>query len=303
MDFNVEWIMSEFELHQDDRFGFYSVKPLPSKEELAAFYEQLYYQRDTGQYSKQYSAEEVEYFQIECQVLKHLYTVTFPDSDRREFLDVGCGEGYQADYFFQNGWQVTCVDYSDFGLTTHHPHLVPYLIKGEFEAVVSDLVPQKGQFSVVLLKNILEHVIDPSKAIQQLKRIMDDQTLLCIDVPNDYSSFQAYLLDQGFTENTWFGPPQHLHYFQFNSLRAFLEAHGLVVVSAQAEFAIEQFLVNEHSNYAKYRELGAAAHLSRCRISNFLLRVGVEKFVRLREAYADLEFGRGISMVVRLNSQ
>lgn len=299
----VEWNMSEFELHQDERFGFYSVRPLPTRQELAAFYEQLYYQSDTGPYSKRYSTEEVEYFQIECQVLKYLYLSTFPNSDRRVFLDVGCGEGYQANFFHEHNWQVTCVDYSDFGLKTHHPHLTPNLIKGEFESVVAELVEQQSRFSVILLKNILEHVIDPSIAIEQLKTLMDDQTMLCIDVPNDYSPFQAYLLEQGFTENTWFGPPQHLHYFQFDSLRAFLEAHGLSVVSAQAEFAIEQFLVNEHSNYAKNRELGAETHLSRCRISNFLLRQGVEKFIKLREAYADLEFGRGISMVVKLSSQ
>lgn len=295
--------MSEFELHQDERFGFYSVRPLPTPGELATFYEQLYYQSDTGQYSKEYSAEEVEYFQIECHVLKYLYATTFPKSQRRAFLDVGCGEGYQADFFHKNDWQVTCVDYSEFGLKTHHPHLMPYLVKGEFESVVSSLAAKQSRFSVVLLKNILEHVIDPSAAIEQLKTIMDEQTLLCIDVPNDYSRFQSYLLEQGFTEDTWFGPPQHLHYFQFDTLKNFLEAHELTVVSSQAEFAIEQFLVNGHSNYAANRELGAEAHRSRCRISNFLLGEGVEKYVRLREAFAELAFGRGISMIVKLSSQ
>ncbi len=294
--------MSNFELHQDERFGFYSVRPLPTQAELAAFYEQLYYQNDTGQYSKQYSPEEVEYFQIECQVLEHLFAKTFPDSSRKSFLDVGCGEGYQANFFYQNDWQVTCVDYSDFGLEMHHPHLKPFMLQGDFESIVSKLVADNERFSIVLLKNILEHVIDPAKSIEQLKMIMDEETLLCIDVPNDYSSFQAYLLENEVTENTWYCPPQHLHYFQFASLRSFLESHGLTIVSAQAEFAIEQFLLNGHSNYAKDRDLGREAHLARCRISNFLLRSGIEEFVRLREAYANLSFGRGISMVVKLSS-
>ncbi len=292
-----------FELHRNEQFGFFSVTPLPSKQELAEFYEQLYYQGNTGQYNRTYSKEEHDYFQIECHILEYLYERTFVDSKRRSFLDVGCGEGFQADFFFQKDWQVTCVDYSDFGLGSHHPHLVASLIKGEFESAIEKLASSGERYSVILLKNILEHAIDPSVSIELLKTVMDSETLLCIDVPNDYSKFHQYLLDNDFTGNTWFVPPQHLHYFQFDSLRRLLQSHGLEIVSEQAEFEIQQFLVNENSNYAKHPESGKAAHLSRCRISNFLLSQGVEKYVDLRESSARLEFGRGISMIVRLSDQ
>lgn len=294
--------MSKFELLQNEQFGFYSVEPLPTEAELAEFYERLYYQNNTGQYSQEYLAEEVEYFQIECRVLERLYSKIFPSCPRQSFLDVGCGEGYQANYFHELDWKVTCVDYSDFGLERHHPHLKRLMHQGKLEDVLVDLAAGAQGYSIILLKNILEHVIDPVRAIKQLKEIMDEETLLCIDVPNDYSSFQSYLRENDWTEDTWFCPPQHLHYFQFDSLRAFLEAQGLDVVSAQAEFAIEQFLVNEHSSYAASRELGREAHLARCRISNFLLRSGIDEFIELREAYANLSFGRGISMVVKLSS-
>lgn len=290
-------------LKQNKDFGFYSVDPLPTKTELASFYEQVYYQNDTAQYSKTYTTEETDYFTIECRILQNLFAKTFPASERKSFLDVGCGEGYQADFFYRELWQVTCVDYSDFGLKTHHPHLLETLIQGDFDASVERLRERSDDYSIILLKNVLEHVIDPDAVVEDLKTLMDSQTLLCIDVPNDYSSFQTYLLENEYTENTWFSPPQHLHYFQFDSLIKFLQSHGLEVVSSQAEFPIEQFLVNKHSNYARDRNRGKEAHLARCRISNFLISEGVEKFIQLREAYADLEFGRVISLIVRLDSK
>ena len=79
-----------------------------------------------------------------------------------------------------------------------------------------------------------------------------------------------------------------------------MEGEGFETVSLQAGFPIEQFLVNEFSNYAKNRSTGKSAHFSRCKISNFLLNQGVDEYIRLKEAYADLSFGRDINIIVKL---
>lgn len=295
--------MKEFELVKNADFGYYSVYPLPTKEELNAFYEATYYQRDTGQYSKVYSKDEINYFQSDCKILEKLFKLTFPKSARKSFLDVGCGEGFQADYFYEKKWEITCSDYSDFGLRTHHPNLIDKLIKGDFEELIKQLKERNDYYSIILLKNVLEHVVNPIETLHQLKNVMDEETLLCVDVPNDYSSFQSYLTENNYSENTWFCPPQHLHYFQFESLRKLFESQGFEIVSQQAGFAIEQFLLNEHSNYAKNKSLGKQAHLARCKASTFLLNSDVEKYIKLREAYANLAFGRDIVMIVKLKAK
>lgn len=293
----------QYKLKKNKTHGFFSVHPLPSEKELNEFYEKLYYQNDTGQYSKQYSDDEITFFQNNCKVLEKIYKKHFPDSPRRTCLDIGSWEGFQSNYFFEKGWNITCCDYSDFGLKQHNPQLIPNLIKGDLETSMKKLIKVKDSYSIILLKNVLEHVLSPSNIINEIKKLMDENTLLFIDVPNDYSAFQKYLSDNGYTENTWFCPPQHLHYFQFTTLTSFLEAQGLEIVSRQAGFPIEQFLINKHSNYFHNKNVGKEAHLTRCKVSNFLINQDLDAYITLRESYASLSFGRDIIMIVKLKSK
>lgn len=290
----------QYELKMNETHGFFSVHPLPSDKELNEFYEKLYYQNNTGQYSKQYTNDEITFFQNDCRILERFYKKLFPDIKRRTCLDIGCGEGFQSNYFFEMKWGVTCCDYSDFGLYQHNPHLIPYLIKGDLEFSMRNLMKVKDSYSKILLKNVLEHVLSPESIINKIKKLMDENTILFIDVPNDYSAFQEYLIDNGYTENTWFCPPQHLHYFQFNSLKSFLEAQGLEIVSMQGGWPIEQFLLNKHSNYFHNKNTGKEAHFTRCKVSNFLISQDLDAYISLRETYANLSFGRDIIMIVKL---
>ena len=87
-------------------------------------------------------------------------------------------------------------------------------------------------------------------------------------VPSDYSTLQTELLERDLTDATWYCPPQHLSYFSYDSLVALLEATGFEVEVRMADFPIEVFLFNEHSNYAKIRQRGRAAHDTRVAVDN-----------------------------------
>jgi hypothetical protein len=119
-------------------------------------------------------------------------------------------------------------------------------------------------------------------------------------VPNDFSSFQDLLVELGCTEETWVSPPEHLSYFNTASLKALIENQGFELVSLQADFPIEQFLVNEHSNYWKNRELGKGAHRTRVIVTNYLANKDLDRLIDYQEAAADLEFGRVITAYIRV---
>jgi 2-polyprenyl-3-methyl-5-hydroxy-6-metoxy-1,4-benzoquinol methylase len=292
--------MKKYELKKHSDFGFSSIDPPPSIGELHDFYENQYYQYNTGQYTKdKYTADEEEYFRIDCKILEKLYSSYSKGRWPGSLLDIGCGEGFQSDYFYKRSWNITCLDYSDFGLKNHHPQLLYYLLKGDCVEQLDKLIVSGKLYSLLLMKNVLEHVVNPINILQKVRKLMDVDSFLFIQVPNDFSSFQSYLLKHDYSENTWFCPPQHIHYFQFDSIVALLKATGFILVSCQAEFAIEQFLVNKHSNYSKDKNLGKEAHLARCKISNFLIEQDIEKYIRLREAHADLGFGRNILLTVK----
>ncbi|UAM97216.1 class I SAM-dependent methyltransferase [Polaribacter litorisediminis] len=186
---------------------------------------------------------------------------------------------------------------------THNPNLKNHFVKGELENLLKEVKQKEQKHSIILLKNVLEHVISPTSTLKLIKDIMDEETLLYIDVPNDYSSFQDFLIKNSYTKNTWFCPPQHLHYFQFDSIQKLLQGEGFEIVSLQAGYPIEQFLVNEFSNYVKNKHTGKSAHLSRCEISAFLLNQGIDKYIKLKEVYGDLSFGREIHVSVKLKNK
>ncbi len=288
---------NKFEIRENKEYGYYSAYPIPSEEELTAFYEKKYYQEDFGQFDKVYKKEEIEYFQIDSKVVFEVFNELFPKSKRKSYLDIGCGEGFQSHFFHTQKWDISCLDYSDYGLKQHNPHLQKYFIHGG----IGD-INYKKKYSVIMLKNVLEHVVSPIKTISKIKDLMDGESLLSINVPNDYSTFQKYLLDNGHTENTWFNPPEHLHYFQFESMKKFLESNGLEIVKCLAGFPIELFLVNEHSNYSKNKVYGKAAHYARCDISSFLLLRGLSKYIKLMEAMAEVDFGRDIKIIAKLKN-
>ena len=290
----------KYELVENKKYGYYSVAPLPNKEELKSFYEDKYYQEDFGSYEHFYSRAEIEYFEEDAACLECLFNELFPIPKERTLLDIGCGEGFQSNYFFSRGWKVSCLDYSNDGLVRHNNLLLKNFYKGDIDD--NSLEPGK-KYSLLLLKNVLEHVISPEDALQSIKNYMHEDSLLFIEVPNDYSSFQDFMVNKGYTKNTWFCPPEHLHYFQFTTIQSLLVESDFDLVSVQTGFQIEQFIMNSSSNYAKDRSLGKNAHMARVEISNFLRNQDIQSYIKLREASARLNFGRDIKIVVRLKTK
>lgn len=81
-------------------------------------------------------------------------------------------------------------------------------------------------------------------------------------------------------------------------MRRILESEKFKLLSIQADFPIELFLINENSNYWKDQSLGKAAHESRVTITNYLARTNIRRLVDYQEAAADLEFGRLLTAYV-----
>ena len=67
---------------------------------------------------------------------------------------------------------------------------------------------------------------------------------------------------------------------------------GFKITMMMADFPIEVFLFNEHSNYWKDRTKGKQAHLTRICLDNFLVSQGIDRYVNYMAAAADCGFGR-----------
>lgn len=269
--------------------GYFEAHPKPSPEELGRYYASKYYQEDHGQYAAEYAADEVRYFNNIAAVAAHTAERL---SVEHRLLDLGCGEGYFSKAFLDRVWQVSCCDFSEFAIAEHNPELLPFFSAGDIYQTLQAYKRDGASYGMVDLQNVLEHVIDPAALLDDIKPLIGKDGVLRIRVPNDYSDFQLELVSKGHTTNTWFNAPEHLSYFNNNSLVRLLESRGYALRSLQTDFPIEIFLANPHSNYWKDRSLGKGAHLTRILCENHLIEKNVDDYIDYAEAAAKLGFGR-----------
>ncbi len=153
---------------------------------------------------------------------------------------------------------------------------------------------------MIICFNVLEHVIDADDLMLVLKKFMGERSILVIRVPNDFSSFQEYLLNADLARKTWIVLPDHLNYFNSNSLKIFLERHNFEILSMQADFPIELFLTNKLTNHHFDKTLGKFAHESRMNITDYLSNKNIDALIRMQEIQAELDYGRDLVAYVKL---
>ncbi len=269
--------------------GFYEVFPTPTTDELEKHYSEKYFQSNKGSYKSQYLPDELRYFNnIASVALETVQVLNLEES----LLDLGCGEGYFSKSFQEFEWRITCCDYSSFAITSHNPGLLPNFILGDVADVIESQEKSNKKYGLVNMSNVLEHVPDPVALLRDCKRLLGPRSVLRVKVPNDFSDFQLELVKGGFSTESWFAPPEHLSYFNRESLIKVLEFCGYQVLSIQADFPIEVFLANSHSNYWRNRDLGNEAHKARVFCENYLIEKSVSDYVSYSEAQAKLGFGR-----------
>jgi len=278
-----------------DSFGTREVTPLPSDEELKKFYENNYFQELNGSYQKDYSSEEISYFHFYHQIFYQLYKNNI-NRTPKTLLDVGCGEGFTADWFHKNGVNVSAVDFSDFAIKKFHPELINKINFSVCDLINDNFLPDK-QFDIIILKHVLEHVKDIHKLIATLRLKMHSNSLLIILVPNDTSNpfLESYIdrINSDFKDIKTFAPPEHLRYFSFESLSKFMISNSFEEVCQIGDFPIEIFLLDKRTDYYQ-NEFGKTAHSIRCSVTNILSKLDNAKVIRLLANFAELNLGRSI---------
>ena len=97
-----------------------------------------------------------------------LHAITLFPPPPRKILDVGCGTGVLAAMLTDYGYIVTGIDISDQAIEKCRE-------KG-LNAYVQDLSEpftfQERDFDCILMSEVLEHLVDPVQALQNLREIL-----------------------------------------------------------------------------------------------------------------------------------
>ncbi|QCX76386.1 putative S-adenosylmethionine-dependent methyltransferase [Streptomyces sp. YIM 121038] len=159
----------------------------------------------------------------------------------RVVLDVGCGDGSAARVAapLLAGHRVIGVDWSQDALRRASGHL-PYVVRGELTD--GGLPFASGTVDAVLFSEVVEHLVDPDSALDELRRVLRPGGHLMLSTPNLAAWYNRGLLLAGvqpvFSEvslRAIHGRPGrevvgHLRLYTARALREFVAASGFDVV-------------------------------------------------------------------------
>ncbi len=279
-------------------YGYYQLKNIPTDEERVAYYEKNYFKNnDNSTYKNEYSEEELSFLLLKAKQIFTLLTQHGIDSQKNSnsFLDIGCGEGFLLKYFKQQNFQVFGLDISTNGISNHNPDLLPNLTICDAYEGVKKFASDGKRFTVINMSNVLEHVSNPKDLLVAAHSALEDNGIIIVRVPNDFSKVQKYFFDNGIVgEPSWVCYPDHISYFSKDSLVALCQSVGLNNVDLLADSLIEIYALNENTNYFKERTLGKSCYNANMKFENLITDISTEETLNLYRQFMKLGIGRNI---------
>ena len=282
--------------------GYYQLKEKPTKEELTDYYKNKYYQKCMRSYEVEYSNAEIKYIKNKLKYLQYCCKKIYGGGmDGKSFIDIGCGEGWTLSYFRSIGCIVKGVDFSFFGIEKFNPEVINFFIQDDIYQFLKKEMTTSNRYDIINLTNVIEHVLEPEELLLNIKNILTENGVIIVTFPNDFSKLQNLLMELGkIKDEFWIVSPDHISYFTKDSFSSMAESLGFYIELVLADFPIDLFLLNDHSNYIRDKSKGKQAHYSRIYTINLLSEidfdVSAEAFLNL----GSMGFGRDLTVFMKI---
>jgi SAM-dependent methyltransferase len=273
--------------------GFKHALPLPDAAALEREYRENYYAAEKPNFLA-HAGEDQHWFALAQTDRLEIFERHLP-SPRRRLLDIGCGPGFFLQTAIAHGWDAHGIEPSRQA-AAHARELGATVTEGFFGP---ETAPALGQFDVITLTNMLEHVPDPVAILKTAFDLLEPGGVICAGVPNDFSPFQIAGRSAVGANDWWVAPPHHLNYFDFASLSALLTRLGFAVIDRTTSFPMEAFLMMGE-DYTNNPGLGRACHNKRKQFDLAFEAAGLKQTRRdFYRALAGLGIGREAVVIAR----
>ncbi len=287
--------MSNHKVVKHPEFGFFQVTPSPTPEQITRFYAEEFYSAKYKAFNN--SSLEVQEADQEFHdahredIAVKITEILGRSLNTLSILDIGCGWGQTLQYLAKKGARCSGFDPA--------PEAVAYVQSQGLECVRAGMesmdVFQGRRFDVVLMMNVLEHLADPVRVVNEIiSTALAEGGVLIIEVPNDFNAFQMAAQQLHGLPEWWVAPPAHLNYFDADSLAALLKGAGLAVSHLEASFPMEIFMLMGE-NYVGNGPLGRLCHERRMAFETNLRKLGKgELLSAFYQSLAGLNLGRQV---------
>ncbi|MGL5820573.1 MAG: class I SAM-dependent methyltransferase [Sarcina sp.] len=285
-----------FKICDDEKYGYKKLVDF-DKSEVKSLYENTYWtQKFFEGKVKDRTGSENKYREItDGEWITETFYVDVLDfiekykQDKCKILDIGCGGGWFLDYFKKKGHLVYGVEPA----LNLKPALKEKGIK-VFTGSIYD-VDLKEKFDVITLNNVLEHIENPDLVIEKAYELLDDEGILIVKVPNDFNLIQEEANRFVEKKDWWVCYPDHLNYFNSNSLVKLVEDKKFTVEDKMSDFPLDMFLLMG-MNYVDDVKVGSEVHNMR---KQFEVNIEKEKRRNLFRGFTKSGIGRNIIVFAR----
>ena len=285
------------EVIKDIDYGYLKLDPIPSQEEVEAFYAKEFYDSNASYFNNsglKLQQEQEDFFNMRWEAIYEVFKSYFKnDLNNRSVFDVGFGFAQALLYLKNKGLLVSGLEPSLEGVDFARRNGIEAFHTGieNFDCV------GKKKFDIVLLINVLEHLRKPEETLINIKnQLMLSDGLLVVDVPNDFNLFQEIANQEYNLGQWWVVSPNHINYFSPDSLKKLLIGCGFEIVDYEAAFPLDLFLLFG-DQYIGDRSLGSLCHNKRVNFERLMLKYGKRQELKsLYKAFADLNLGRSITI-------
>ncbi len=253
--------------------GLLSLEPFPAPAEIDSFYQDPeYYQKhfDFGFSGKAYGEEG------RAREYRGLLEGIRRNAAGKKMLEIGCAAGDFLDFASKNGFECTGLELSEWAVREarkKYPSLA--IVRGDLSA----LERLEGDFDVILLADVLEHLADPVASLKKIAARLSKNGIVYLRVPSFVNSWYfpwlrsaAKRVDLGaakgflkLPKDTEESPPYHLHEYSTSNLKMLLNKSGLRVKAVRRFVPLPYMLLDTGSAKDKlvFYSLNVVNQLSR----------------------------------------
>lgn len=147
---------------------------------------------------------------------------------RGRILDIGCSNGFFLDVARRQGWQASGLEISRVFADYARKELgLDIKTRKLEEAGFGD-----NSFDVVTMWEIIEHLYSPLDTLKHVKRVLKEDGLLSLSVPN-MGSLAFSILKEDWSDFSYLG--RHFSFFTPRTMRRLLDKAGFKVVKVSTE--------------------------------------------------------------------